>query len=408
MSCCYCLKNFNKKSRIPMTLSCSHKFCNKCMLFLSESSNFCPLDTMKVSFDNAYIETEIFESFGYQCKLHQSEIIALCYSHFQLICQICNSQHSGCKSILLKASLIYELVDELYSTALSKSSYLLAFLDTNKIFMLDESFTKLDLKTQRVSNLLNKISQEGTFPLNINKKLSLINETKNYSLNKAKKLFNQSEIKKDNEDSVIQNPLQVNKIWLDNYINLVTTPLMVNFYSNIYMPYTNHVYCFKNNHLSLPLWQKIEKYVSASTSPMFLFNEIKIEKSLKKTLECFVQNTFNDIYTIRDFAVGTPTEPKGKLFIRLISIIINEQEFRYGPYILDYKANEIIRLINLTPYVTWTINSTLSIKIVLEGQNFNTFFNPYMQNVLITRGDGSIFDENFPVLFINLSKDLIS
>ena len=236
MSCEYCLKKFNFKSRIPKTLKCSHTYCNKCLQILIDNLEYCPIDRSKIN-NSVLINKENFESISFLCKIHQSPNVGLCCSHVQLICNICSSEHASCNTITLCEAKIYEYIKDIYEIGLYYSSYLVAILKENKNNNLAPTFTILDLKIKEIKDFIVEINRIGNLPTNITNKLSMIKKIKDIKPSKDTKKLN--EIVKINFNTDIA---PTNNDLTNCILSLWNDPTFSDCMRNMLLPYTNHIY----------------------------------------------------------------------------------------------------------------------------------------------------------------------
>ena len=196
LTCPGCQKIFNRNSRIPFTLPCSHILCKECV-----SKSICPLDKKKIIDTNSLIICQTFLDFlpkkKFLCNCSNKKPVSyMCSFDNEVFCSIClkkhmNSPHKNFAFVPNSKNLLNDLdsIKNHSNEELSKISKNLDYLSDIKIKLIDVTKDEITKLNTNFEKLIEDLMQ---FKINIENEIKNIYSNQLNQINSLKENLNQS------------------------------------------------------------------------------------------------------------------------------------------------------------------------------------------------------------------------
>ena len=275
LTCPGCQKIFNRNSRVPYTLPCSHILCKECV-----SKSTCPLDNKKIKNVNSLIICQTFLDFlpkkNFLCNCSNRKPVSyMCSYDNEVFCSLClkkhmNSPHKNFAFVPSSKNLLNDLdsIQTHSNEELLKISKNLDYLSDIKIKLIDitkEEITKLNSNFEKLIEELmqfkiiieneikniytNQLNQINSLKDNLNQSNNIlinIREGINLLINKCnkneeiiyKEILKEKNIIIQNWEKSLKNSIYVNSI-INNKINFIFPYVNYNFDKKIFYELMN-------------------------------------------------------------------------------------------------------------------------------------------------------------------------
>ena len=196
LTCPGCQKIFNRNSRIPFTLPCSHILCKECV-----SKSICPLDNKKIKDTNSLIICQTFLDFlpkkKFLCNCSNKKPVSyMCSFDNEVFCSNClkkhmNSPHKNFAFVPNSKNLLNDLdsIKNHSNEELSKISKNLDYLSDIKIKLIDVTKDEITKLNTNFEKLIEDLMQ---FKINIENEIKNIYSNQLNQINSLKENLNQS------------------------------------------------------------------------------------------------------------------------------------------------------------------------------------------------------------------------
>ena len=374
MNCDYCLDSFDLDAKSPIKLSCSHTYCKECIEILKNVLIYCPIDNLKVNYNQGEANQEVLNELNFDCPEHNSHCIGVCFDHCCPLCEGCKESHSACKIFKGTQKEIANKLVELVDLASKNKSIYIKNECNPSIFHLDDLVESAETHLKTLDGIYDKFLKNL---LSQEEKEKFIKDIKPISKIKG----NCTELLPAQDKGL---ELKIPSVGLEGFeFSKIMTDM------NDMIERLN----FRDEKVTIEL-----DYIKSGY--LAFFRQITTNTKEYDKYFCNFRHTFSDFVIVNGCGFGAPSIDGGSIYISYFEITVNDQKYIEDIGILEYNPGRLTSKINFKNSIIFTRDIDMSFHIEIYGTNNYLFKVLESNRVSVYYLDNIPFSEDFPILYL--------
>ena len=374
MNCDYCLDSFDLDAKSPIKLSCSHTYCKECIEILKNVLIYCPIDNLKVNYNQGEANQEVLNELNFDCPEHNSHCIGVCFDHCCPLCEGCKESHSACKIFEGTQKEIANKLVELVDLASKNKSIYIKNECNPSIFHLDDLVESAETHLKTLDGIYDKFLKNL---LSQEEKEKFIKDIKPISKIKG----NCTELLPAQDKGL---ELKIPSVGLEGFeFSKIMTDM------NDMIERLN----FRDEKVTIEL-----DYIKSGY--LAFFRQITTNTKEYGNYFCNFSHTFSDCIIVNGCGFGAPSIDSGSIYISCFEITVNDEKYIEDIGILEHNPGRLTSEINFKNSIMFPRDIDMSFHIEIEGTSNYLFKVLENDRVTVYDLDNKHFSGDFPILYL--------